>query len=125
MFTVGSDEEGSGIVEDLADIAKLRVSRAYSRNPGRSSVQSVLAQEQKAQPMSYSVTGLGLVGGSHSRLIGEAVAVSDNAHGYLATPSNSTADSSAELSAAIRSSRFEYAWNLLRDRVGPFGAGSR
>jgi len=34
--------------EDLADLPKSWVSRACSRNPARSSAQSVVAQEQKA-----------------------------------------------------------------------------
>jgi hypothetical protein len=47
------------IEEDLADIPKLMVSRACSRNPERSSAQSVVARELKAQRRRYTVTDLG------------------------------------------------------------------
>jgi hypothetical protein len=77
------------IEEDLADIPKRRVSRACSRNPARSSVQSVVAQEQKAQPRRYTVTDLGPANGAtpgqpfaiqNNGLISEAAAVSDAAN---------------------------------------------
>ena len=60
---------------------------------------------------------------SREEIIGLAFDAQGNFHGYLATPSNGAGDSSDASFAAIRSSRFEYARKLLRDRFGSFGAG--
>jgi len=62
---------------------------------------------------------------SRGEIIGLALDPQFNLHGYLAIPTNSAADSMAELSAESRSSRFAYAWQVLRDRRGPFRAGWR
>jgi probable HAF family extracellular repeat protein len=59
---------------------------------------------------------------SRGEIIGLALDSQGNFHGYLATPANGPANPSAQLSAATRASHFEYAWNLLRDRLGSFGA---
>jgi len=62
---------------------------------------------------------------SRGEIVGLALDTEGNFHGYLATPNDGAADSSAESSAESRSSRFEYAWKVLRDRLGPFRAGLR
>lgn len=61
---------------------------------------------------------------SRGEIVGLALDAEGSFHGYLATPNDSAADSSAELSAETRSSRFEHAWKVLRDRLGLFGAGA-
>ncbi len=58
---------------------------------------------------------------SRGEIIGLALDAQFNLHGYLATPNDSAADSSAESSAESRWSHFEYAWKVLRDRLGLFG----
>jgi len=58
---------------------------------------------------------------SRGEIIGLAFDAQFNVHGYLATPNNSAAASSAESSAESRLSRFEYAWKVLRNRLGLFG----
>jgi hypothetical protein len=55
---------------------------------------------------------------SRGEIVGLAFDAEFNLHGYLATPNNSAADSSAESGAEVRWSRFEYAWKVLRDRLG-------
>jgi probable HAF family extracellular repeat protein len=55
---------------------------------------------------------------SRGELIGLALDSEFNLHGYLATPSDGAEDPSAELSAAIKSARFGYAWGLARQRMG-------
>lgn len=62
---------------------------------------------------------------SRGEIIGLAFDTQGNFHGYLATPTDGAVDSSDASSAAIRSSRFEYAWKVLRGRLGPFRAGPR
>lgn len=57
---------------------------------------------------------------SRGEIIGLALDMQGNFHGYLATPNDGPLGASAELSAVSRSSRFEYAWSLVRDRVGSF-----
>ena len=58
---------------------------------------------------------------SRGEIIGLALDPQGNFHGYLATPSNGTGDYWDALSAASRSSRFEYAWQVARQRTGrPF-----
>jgi hypothetical protein len=59
---------------------------------------------------------------SRREIIGLAFDAQGNFYGFFATPSNSAADSSAEVSAAIRSWSFEYAWRLLRQRIARPGA---
>jgi probable HAF family extracellular repeat protein len=62
---------------------------------------------------------------SRGEIIGLALDTVGNFHGYLATPNDSAADSPAESSAESRSSRFEYAWKVLRDRLGQFRSWPR
>jgi probable HAF family extracellular repeat protein len=52
-------------------------------------------------------------------IVGLAFDAQGNLHGYLATPSSGAVFSSAKLSPALP--RFEYAWGLIRERLGPFG----
>jgi probable HAF family extracellular repeat protein len=62
---------------------------------------------------------------SRGEIIGLAFDTQGNFHGYLATPTDRAFDPWDASSAAIRSSRFEYARKVLRDRLGPFRAGPR
>lgn len=62
---------------------------------------------------------------SRGEIIGMALDAQGNFHGYLATPNDGAVDSSDTSSAAIRSSHFGYAWQVVRDRLGPFRAGPR
>jgi probable HAF family extracellular repeat protein len=55
---------------------------------------------------------------SRGEIIGLALDPQGNFHGYLATPINGPGDSSDAFSAAVRSSRFEYAWKVVRQRTG-------
>jgi probable HAF family extracellular repeat protein len=55
---------------------------------------------------------------SRGEIIGLAFDAEFNLHGYLATPNDSAGDPSAESSTETRWSRFEYAWKVLRDRLG-------
>ena len=55
---------------------------------------------------------------SGGAFIGLALDIQGNFHGYLATPSSQNADSPADLFAADRSARFDYAWGLASRRIG-------
>jgi len=54
---------------------------------------------------------------SRGEIIGLAFDPQGNFHGYLASPSDGSGDSSDAFSAADRSSRFEYAWKVVRQRT--------
>jgi len=56
---------------------------------------------------------------SRGEIIGLALDTEGNFHGYLATPSNRAADLSAQLSTVSRSARFDHAWSLASQRMGP------
>jgi probable HAF family extracellular repeat protein len=58
---------------------------------------------------------------SGGEIIGLALDMQGNFHGYLATPGDGALGTPAELSTVSRSAQFEYAWSLVRDRVGSFG----
>ncbi|MDR3701193.1 MAG: hypothetical protein P4L56_16215 [Candidatus Sulfopaludibacter sp.] len=60
---------------------------------------------------------------SRGEIIGLALDAQGNFHGYLATPNNGAPGSSPEFSTVSRSARFDYAWSLVRDHLGPFGTG--
>jgi probable HAF family extracellular repeat protein len=62
---------------------------------------------------------------SRGEIIGLALDSQGNFHGYLATPTNSAGDSNDASLAEMRSLRFAYAWKILRERLGTFGAGRR
>lgn len=62
---------------------------------------------------------------TRGEIIGLALDAQGNFHGYLATPRLGPGDSSDASSAAIESSRFDYAWSLLRDRFRSFGVRTR
>ncbi len=55
---------------------------------------------------------------SREEIIGLAFDTQGNAHGYLATPSNGAEDPLDETAAAMRSARFEHAWQVVRERMG-------
>ena len=96
--------------------------RAFLRPKGGTMVDlNSLVMENTADLYLFTVCSIN----SRGEIVGLALDTQGNFHGYLATPDNSAADSSAELSADTRSSRFEYAWKVLRDRLGPFRAGWR
>lgn len=60
---------------------------------------------------------------SRGEIIGLALDVQGNFHGYLATPSTGAEGPSDEVLTAMRSLRFETAWSLASRRLGPvFGA---
>jgi probable HAF family extracellular repeat protein len=54
------------------------------------------------------------------QIIGLALDSQGNFHGYLATPINGAGDSYDTAFAEARSSRFAYAWKVLRERLGMF-----
>jgi len=54
---------------------------------------------------------------SRGEIIGLALDVQGNFHGYLVTPSGENEDSSTDLSAARRSARFDYAWRIVGQRL--------
>jgi probable HAF family extracellular repeat protein len=62
---------------------------------------------------------------SRGEIIGLALDAQGNFHGYLATPTNSAGDSYDAAFVGMRSSRFAYAWRVLRERLGVFGAEPR
>jgi probable HAF family extracellular repeat protein len=57
---------------------------------------------------------------SRGEIIGLALDAQGNFHGYLAAPANGAGDSYDAAFAEMRSSRFAYAWKVLRERLGVF-----
>jgi probable HAF family extracellular repeat protein len=116
-------------ISDLDDIGGVSfpananaLPRAFLRPHGGTPVDlNSLVTENTADLYLFTVCSIN----SRGEIIGLALDTEGNFHGYLATPNDSAADSSTEASAESRSSRFEYAWKVLRDRLGPFRAGPR
>jgi probable HAF family extracellular repeat protein len=96
--------------------------RAFIRPPGGTPLDlNSLVTEDTPDLYLFTVCSIN----SRGEIIGLAFDAQFNLHGYLATPNNNAADLSAESSAEARSSRFQYAWKVLRDRLSPFRAGPR
>jgi probable HAF family extracellular repeat protein len=95
--------------------------RAFIRPKGGTMVDLNSLIPQPSELYLFSTCSINSLG----EIIGLAVDTEGNFHGYLAIPDNSAADSSAELSAEAGSSRFAYAWQVLRDRFAAFRARPR
>jgi len=122
LGAVEGDAASSGLaINDVGDITGISIPanptaspRAFIRPDGGTMVDLNTLVTGNTDLYLFSACSIN----SRGEIIGLALDPQGNFHGYLATPSGGSGDSSDALSAAVRSSRFEYAWKVVRQRTG-------
>ena len=120
--TIRGDSASVGLaIDDLGDITGVSFPadptaspRAFIRPDGGTMVDLNTVIAGNTDLFLFSACSIN----SRGEIIGLAFDPQGNFHGYLASPSDGSGDSSDALSAAVRSSRFEYAWKVVRQRTG-------